>query len=80
MSLKKRKNYPIVLKFLYNQWRFCCWKKRRAENKSCKIKYFLKELVKETVPKDFAAFFGVPGSAQSTWKKEQKKTITYFIT
>ena len=45
--------------------------KRRAENKSCKIKYkALKELAKGTPHKDVASLFGVPKNTLSTWKKE----------
>ena len=48
--------------------------KRRAENKTCKIKYkALKELEKGTAHKKVAALFGVPGSTLSTWKKAKTK-------
>ena len=44
--------------------------KRRAENKSYKIKYkALKELEKGTPYKDVASLFGVPKNTLSTWKK-----------
>lgn len=48
--------------------------KRKAENKSCKIKYTaLKELEKGSAPKNVAARFGVPSSTLSTWKKTRRK-------
>ena len=44
--------------------------KRRAENKSYKIKYkALKELEKGTPHKDVAYLFGVPKNTLSIWKK-----------
>ena len=47
--------------------------KRRAENKSCKIKFkALKELEKGTAPKDVAALFGVPSSTLSTTEEVLK--------
>ena len=48
--------------------------KRRAENKSYKIKYkALKELEKETLRKDVTSFFGVLKNTLSTWKKNKDK-------
>ena len=53
--------------------------KRRAENKTCKIKYkALKELEKGTAHKKVAALFGVPGSTLSTWKKNKDKIYKQF--
>ena len=59
--------------------------KRRAENKSYKIKYkALKELEKGTPHKDVASLFGVPKNAYLTWKKNisslfQSSTISASI-
>ena len=48
--------------------------KRRAENKSYKIKYkALKELEKGTPHKDVASLFGVLKNTLSTWKKNKDK-------
>ena len=48
--------------------------KRRAENKSYKIKYkVLKELEKGTPQKDVASLFGMPKNILSTWKKNKDK-------
>lgn len=53
--------------------------KRRAENKSCKIKYSaLKELEKGTAPKDVAKAYNVPSSTLSTWKKNKEKIFKQF--
>ena len=53
--------------------------KRKAENKSCKIKYeALKELEKGNTRKDVAAQFGVPISTLSTWKKNKEKIIEQY--
>ena len=73
----KRKHDSLVL----NSWSFTIMAsvagtKRKAENKSCKLKYkALKELEKGTSLKDVAAQFGVPSSTHSTWKKKQGENI-----
>ena len=53
--------------------------KRRAENKSYKIKYkALKELEKGTPHKDVASLFGVPKNTLSTWKKNKDKIFEKY--
>ena len=53
--------------------------KRRAENKSYKIKYkALKELEKGTPHKDVASLFGVPKNTLSTWKKNKGKIFEKY--
>ena len=53
--------------------------KRRAENKSYKIKYkALKELEKGTPHKDVASLFGVPENTLSTWKKNKDKIFEKY--
>ena len=53
--------------------------KRRAENKSYKIKYkALKELEKGTPHKDVASLFGVPKNTLSTWKKNKEKIFQMY--
>ena len=53
--------------------------KRRAENKSCKIKYkALKELEKGTAHKYVASLFGVPKNTLSTWKKNKDKIFEKY--
>ena len=53
--------------------------KRRAENKSYKIKYkALNELEKGTPHKDVASLFGVPKNALSTWKKNKDKIFEKY--
>ena len=50
--------------------------KRRAENKSYKIKYkALNELEKGTPHKDVASLFRVSKNTQSTWKKNKDKSL-----
>ena len=76
----KRKHDSLVL----NSWSFTIMAsvagtKRKAENKSCKLKYkALKELEKGTTLKDVAAQFGVPISTLSTWKKNKEKIIEQY--
>ena len=53
--------------------------KRRAENKSYKIKYkALKELEKGTPHKDVASLLGVPKNTFSTWKKNKDKIFEKY--
>ena len=53
--------------------------KRRAENKSYKIKYkALKELEKGTPHKDVASLFRVPKNTLSTWKKNKDKIFEKY--
>ena len=53
--------------------------KRRAENKSYKIKHkALKELEKGTPHKDVASLFGVPKNTLSTWKKNKDKIFEKY--
>ena len=53
--------------------------KRRAENKSYKIKHkALKELEKGTPHKDVASLFGVPKNTLSTWKKNKGKIFEKY--
>ena len=53
--------------------------KRRAENKSYKIKYkALKKLEKGTAHKDVASLFGVPKNTLSTWKKNKDKIFEKY--
>ena len=53
--------------------------KRRAENKSYKIKYkALKELEKGTPHKDVASLFGVPKNTLSTWKMNKDKILEKY--
>ena len=53
--------------------------KRRAGNKSYKIKYkALKELEKGTPHKDDASLFGVPKNTLSAWKKNKDKIFEKY--
>ena len=53
--------------------------KRRAENKSYKIKYkALKELEKGAPQKDVASLFGVPKNTLLTWKKNKDKIFEKY--
>ena len=53
--------------------------KRRAENKSYKIKYkALKELEKGTPHKDVGSLFRVPKNTLSTWKKNKDKIFEKY--
>ena len=53
--------------------------KRRAENKSYKIKYkALKDLEDGTPHKDVAYLFGVPKNTLSTWKKSKDKIFEKY--
>ena len=53
--------------------------KRRAENKSYKIKYkALKESEKGTPHKDVASLFGVPRNTLSTWQKNKNKIFEKY--
>ena len=53
--------------------------KRRAENKSYKIKYKVrKELEKGTPHKDVASLFGVPKNTLSTLKKNKQKIFEKY--
>ena len=53
--------------------------KRRAENKSYKIKYkALKDLENGTPHKDVAYLFGVPKNTLSTWKKSKDKIFEKY--
>ena len=53
--------------------------KRRAENKSYKMKYkALKELEKGITHKNVASLFGVPKNTLSTWKKNKEKIFEKY--
>ena len=71
--------YIVYLRFEASQsWRPFITK-RRAENKSYKIKYkALKELEKGTPHKDVASLFGVPKNTISTWKKNKDKIFEKY--
>ena len=52
---------------------------RRAEDKSCKIKYkALKELEKGFPHKDVVSLLGVPKNTLSTWKKNKDKIFEKY--